>query len=478
MPYTLTLTNSTTLVAIPDGTVDQTNTSLTLIGKNYAGYGQFINENYVWRLENFSSGTEPTISRVLEGQLWWDSAHKILKVRDGSNWKSISSSSASGTQPVTAITGDLWWDTTTNQLKIYDNSWITIGPSYTATQGKSGAFADVVFESNGTPHTVEEFYISDVLVAIVSKDLDFRVANLPGFDWIHSGFNLISAIGNLTFGFWPQVAINDYHYDMFNYDIPNYDGPIITTPAPTTTTTTLAPTTTTLAPTTTTTASTAPPQAAGHSWTTTNVSPGSNLGAYDIQASTTNIRHLFAPVDHYSWGIIQNSLPNSPVVEYNLTTSSSYNWGNTDVNGNFLFGPGISGSDAPPGAVMYDKSYTVGGNTVLTWKIMGNSNEMGHHGDIYDAGGQITGQIDYSPGATANLVVDGKISLSGAFHVYWQDGYATSYFAANYGITQSPSISGVGTTDGNFYYAGTTPGTATLTWTWGDCTAVLHVVVA
>ena len=53
MAYTITTTAGATLASIADGTVNSTNTSLTLIGKNYAGYGIFLNENYIKLLENF-----------------------------------------------------------------------------------------------------------------------------------------------------------------------------------------------------------------------------------------------------------------------------------------------------------------------------------------------------------------------------------------------------------------------------------------
>ena len=52
MAYTITTTAGATLASIADGTVNSTNTSLTLIGKNYAGYGIFLNENYIklWKI--------------------------------------------------------------------------------------------------------------------------------------------------------------------------------------------------------------------------------------------------------------------------------------------------------------------------------------------------------------------------------------------------------------------------------------------
>ena len=47
MAYNITLTNGSNLVTVADGTTDTSNTSITLIGKNFAGYGAFLNENFV-----------------------------------------------------------------------------------------------------------------------------------------------------------------------------------------------------------------------------------------------------------------------------------------------------------------------------------------------------------------------------------------------------------------------------------------------
>ena len=42
MSYTITLTDGAVFATIADGTIN-TSSSMTLVGKNYAGYGQFIN---------------------------------------------------------------------------------------------------------------------------------------------------------------------------------------------------------------------------------------------------------------------------------------------------------------------------------------------------------------------------------------------------------------------------------------------------
>jgi len=197
MTYIVTTTAGKTVATVADGTVNTTATSLTLIGKNYAGYGIFLNENYVELLENFSNSTPP--NQPLTGQLWYDSVNEILKVYNATNniWKPISSSISQPTAPSASVsvTGDIWWDTTNAQLKVWSGSaWITIGPAYTSTSGTSGAITQTILDTSSTSHVVVIFYISNSAIAILSKDATFTPQTaISGFTTIVPGLNLISA---------------------------------------------------------------------------------------------------------------------------------------------------------------------------------------------------------------------------------------------------------------------------------------------
>jgi len=199
MAYTITTTAGTTLASVSDGTVNSTATSLTLIGKNYAGYGVFLNENYIKLLENFYNSSAP--SAPLAGQLWYDSTNALLKVYNGSLWKPISSSASGSTQPSSPITGDLWYDSANAQLKVWSGSaWVTVGPSYTSTSGTSGTVVETVLDSGASSHVVVKFYISNTVVAILSKDATFTPASgISGFTTVVPGFNLSSAISGAVF---------------------------------------------------------------------------------------------------------------------------------------------------------------------------------------------------------------------------------------------------------------------------------------
>jgi hypothetical protein len=199
MAYTITTTAGATLASIADGTVNSTNTSLTLIGKNYAGYGIFLNENYIKLLENFYNSSAPTAP--LAGQLWYDSTNNLLKVYNGTIWKPISSSASGSSQPASPVIGDLWYDSANAQLKVWSGSaFITVGPSYTTTSGTSGAVVETILDSGSASHVVVKFYISNTVVGILSKDPEFTPGtSISGFTKIYPGFNLSTAIAGALF---------------------------------------------------------------------------------------------------------------------------------------------------------------------------------------------------------------------------------------------------------------------------------------
>jgi hypothetical protein len=195
MSYTINLTNGTTLIpgGLSDGTVDTSHSSLTLIGRDYAGYGQFLNENFVYLLENFAATSSP--ANPLRGQLWWDTANNILKVYSGNSWKistgATSSPYSSPPGDLSSIGGDLWFDTTNTQLKVYSGSqWVTVGPVATPATGDTGATPALINDTGASPHVVIQFKISGVIYAIFSKDT-FN-SSLSGFGTIKAGINFSS----------------------------------------------------------------------------------------------------------------------------------------------------------------------------------------------------------------------------------------------------------------------------------------------
>ena len=192
MAYTINLTNGTVFATIPDGTVN-TSSSMILVGKNYAGYGEFLDENFIHLLENSANSTAP--SAPLTGQLWYDSSASVIKVYNGTTWKAIAAATASSSAPSSNTTGDLWFDTTNQQLKIWTGSaWLTVGPAYSASQGLSGAIALTINDNTATPHVVTGLYAANTLVSIVSPDSDFvpEASYLTSFPVIYKGTTVLA----------------------------------------------------------------------------------------------------------------------------------------------------------------------------------------------------------------------------------------------------------------------------------------------
>ena len=194
MAYTINLTNGTIFATIADGTINTTS-SQTLIGKNYAGYGQFLDDNFIHLLECGSNSTPP--GAPLTGQLWWDSSASLLKVYNGTIFKTISAATASSSAPTSNVTGDLWYDTTNAQLKVYTGTtWLVVGPAYTSGTGVTGAIATTIVDNTSVSHVVVELFVNDSIVGIISKDAAFtpQVA-ISGYTTVRPGITLSTLIG-------------------------------------------------------------------------------------------------------------------------------------------------------------------------------------------------------------------------------------------------------------------------------------------
>lgn len=113
MAYTIIRSDGSQLTTIADGTINTTSTSLALPGRNYAGYGQSIDTNFVRQLENYANSSPPP--NPLRGQLWFNTGSNVLCVcpADGetsaSNWLTLSATGSGGTTTFgnVTITGNL-----------------------------------------------------------------------------------------------------------------------------------------------------------------------------------------------------------------------------------------------------------------------------------------------------------------------------------------------------------------------------------
>lgn len=190
MAYTITLTDGTVFATIADGTVN-TSSSMTLIGKNYAGYGDYLDENFIHLLENGSNTSAP--SAPLTGQLWWDKTNNLLKVYNGTVFKTISAATSSSSAPTSNVTGDLWYDTVNQQLKVWSGAaFIVVGPAYSSSQGTSGAIPETITDSVGATKYITSLYVNNNRVGIVYDGAQFvpQASLLATFPNIYPGITL------------------------------------------------------------------------------------------------------------------------------------------------------------------------------------------------------------------------------------------------------------------------------------------------
>ena len=108
MAYTIVKTNGQVLTTIADGTINTSSTSLALPGRNYAGYGQYVDTNFVHQLENYANSSPPP--NPLAGQLWYNTNSNTMYVcpADGttsaSSWLALTSTSSGGSTTFGAVT--------------------------------------------------------------------------------------------------------------------------------------------------------------------------------------------------------------------------------------------------------------------------------------------------------------------------------------------------------------------------------------
>jgi|TARA_Y100000310_G_scaffold309999_1_gene354684 hypothetical protein len=166
MTYTINTFDGNFLTNVNPGTVD-TNTSLSLLGKNYSGYGQIIASNFVYLLENFAKTSAPT--SPLKGQLWYDKNENVLKVcsitGDTNSFERLQVYVGT-TAPASARDGDLFYDTDDKQLQIRSSAaWVNA--SIPGAHGTEMAFVkvtsttDLTSTNDGGAKTVAVLFIRD-----------------------------------------------------------------------------------------------------------------------------------------------------------------------------------------------------------------------------------------------------------------------------------------------------------------------------
>jgi len=196
MAYQVDKFNGTFLVSVDDGTIDTT-TDLRFVGKNYAGYGEVQNENFLHLLENFANTSAPP--KRVTGQIWYDSGNKKLRFYDGTRFRTASGAEIGPTAPSGLQAGDFWFDTGAEQLYAWNGTeFVLIGPETQPDLGASAVSAQVVKDTIGNNHTIVKFQSGGDVISIVSKDaftLNSTINPITGFTVIKKGVNLVNTNG-------------------------------------------------------------------------------------------------------------------------------------------------------------------------------------------------------------------------------------------------------------------------------------------
>ena len=194
--YTDTVANPTG-ITVEDQSLNNTDTDLVFVGKNFPGYAQFIGENFLHLLENFANNSAP--SNPVLGQLWYDKGELVspakpqLRVWNGTSWTEAGNVKKAIVQPQesNSIAGDLWVDTTNQQLYLFTGTeWVLVGPQFNSSTSTGFKAEEIIDRATDTAKIVISVFLEDQRVAIFSKFQFVPKAVILGFPEIKQGITL------------------------------------------------------------------------------------------------------------------------------------------------------------------------------------------------------------------------------------------------------------------------------------------------
>ena len=147
MTYSVKNSAQSVTYTVNDNTENTNGTSLTLIGKNYSGYGLALNENFLYLLENFSNSPGNYPLNPISGQLFWDNTNKYMHVYDGTNWRVIYGALAS-----LSVNTSISASTISASGTISANSTISAPTINAANIGNTGANLIGIVNTNSQPY--------------------------------------------------------------------------------------------------------------------------------------------------------------------------------------------------------------------------------------------------------------------------------------------------------------------------------------
>jgi len=215
MAYSVDTYSGSRTITVEDGTIDNS-LDIRLIGKNYAGYGEVQNENFVHILENFAGINPPP--RPISGQIWYDTSVRKLKYYDSATlqWKTAGGAQVASAAPSGLSIGDLWWDDNNEQLYAWNGStFILIGPQGVPGLGTTEMVSDSAIDTTGATRGIIKAFVNGVVAFVISSET-FVLGNqtpITGFGRIKKGITLANTnndegITDVTLNdvFWGTVS--------------------------------------------------------------------------------------------------------------------------------------------------------------------------------------------------------------------------------------------------------------------------------
>lgn len=245
MAYTIVKSDGTVLTTIADGTINTTSTSLGLPGRNYAGYGQSLDTNFVHMVENFADNNPPP--NPLRGQLWFNTNNSTLYVcpTDGQSnalaWLALTATSSGGntTFGAVTVTGTLSANNinVTNQLQASTGVFTNISVSANANIGNSTTTSASIGTLTTSNITTGANTTTGTLTGTWTANGGGTVSTFAGTTIFVTGGNIVvSPTGNagirtdnLMYANGANLFAGGSPYTDANVAayLPNYNGPIL-----------------------------------------------------------------------------------------------------------------------------------------------------------------------------------------------------------------------------------------------------------
>lgn len=193
MSYNINHFNGVPYATVLDGTVD-TSLDISLIGKNYAGYGTAQNSNFLHLLEHFAGTNAPV--KAIPGQVWYDAGKLRLKLFANSSWNQVATI-AFDNNTASRETGDFWFDDANKKLYVYSSTadaFTLVGPQSVTGFATTEMKSDSVLDSFGNIRPVIKAYVNGQIVYIINSGADFNLPSnyISGFTTIYQGITLKS----------------------------------------------------------------------------------------------------------------------------------------------------------------------------------------------------------------------------------------------------------------------------------------------